>query len=250
MRSSLRLLALTLAVAAGPAGAAGPRVAIIPLDAPPQLANVARSVAEIVARKAAESGFEVMTPAEVAKQLGATDLRHLVRCADEARCLAERSATLRVDRLIAGSLGQRGAAYRLALVHAEARSGRRIGGIEREIPVGARQLQREVEDSAPALLAGGEEPPGILRVVTEVLGAQVTLDDAPAGKTPLTRVLRPGRHKVRVELEGYADAEPVWVDIPSGGIVEHRARLYLIPAREVPNASPTEGHGTAVQVVK
>jgi hypothetical protein len=40
------------------------------------------------------------------------------------------------------------------------------------------------------------------------------------------------------------------VDVPAGGIVEHRARLYLIPARERPNVSPTEGHGTAVRIVK
>jgi hypothetical protein len=250
MRSLPWLLSAALAVAAGPAGAAGTRVAVVPFDASPELANVARTVADAVARKAAESGFDVMTPAAVAAKLAPADLRHLSRCADDSACLTEYGATLRVERIVVGTLARRGAFYRLALVHADARTGERIGGIEREVPVAARKLQREAEEAAPALLAGGEEPPGILRVLTEVLGAKVTLDDAPAGKTPLARVVRPGRHKIRVELEGYADAEPVWVEVPSGGVVEHRARLYLIPAREVPNASPTEGHGTAVQVVK
>ena len=250
MRSLPCLLAGAVALAAGPAGAAAPRLAVVDLDAPPQLANVARSVADALARKAAAAGFEVAGPAEVERRLGRADHRHLARCADDARCLADRGAALGVDRIVGGSLGQRGASYRLALVHADARTAARLGGLEREIPVGARRLQREVDDAAPALLAGGEEPPGVLRVVTEVSGASVTIDDAPAGKTPLARAVRPGRHKVKVELEGYADAEPGWVEVPSGGFVEHRARLYLIPAREVPNASPTEGHGTAVRVVK
>jgi hypothetical protein len=78
----------------------------------------------------------------------------------------------------------------------------------------------------------------------------VTVDDQPAGKTPIAKVVKPGRHKVQVALRNHAEAEPAWVEVPAGGIVEHRARLYLIPARERPNVSATEGHGTAVRVVK
>jgi len=70
------------------------------------------------------------------------------------------------------------------------------------------------------------------------------------GKTPLARAVKPGKHKVKVVLTGFADAEPVWVDVPASAIVEHRPRLYLIPARDRPNASPSEGQGTAVHVQK
>ena len=104
--------------------------------------------------------------------------------------------------------------------------------------------------AAPALLAGGQEATGVLRVSTDAPGAEVSIDDVPVGKTPLARVVKPGKHKVKVSLPGFADAEPSWVDVPGNAIVEHHPRLYEIPARDRPNASPTEGQGTAVRVVK
>jgi hypothetical protein len=251
MRSLPCSLIAALLVAAGPALAATPRVAVVTLDSPPQLANIGRSCADAFAKKAATtSGWEVVGPAELDRQLGPAGHKALASCGDDSHCLAERGARLGVDRIVGGTLTQRGASYRVALVHADAKTGKRLGGIEREIPVAQRRLQKDVADAAPDLLKGGDEPTGVLRVVTEVAGAEVTVDDAPAGRSPVARVVKPGRHKVRVEMAGYADAEPAWVDVPAGGIVEHRARLYLIPARERPNASPTEGHGTAVRVVK
>lgn len=250
MRSLPRLLLAALVLAAGPARAAGPRLAVVNLDAPPQLANIGRSVADAFAKKAAAEGWEVVGPAEVERRLGRAAHQALASCGDDARCLTDRGARLGVDRIVGGSLAQRGGAYRVALVHADAKSGARLGGLEREIAVASRRLQKDVADAAPDLLKGGEEPTGVLRVVTEVAGAEVTVDDAPAGRTPVARVVKPGRHKVLVALEGYAETEPAWVDVPANGIVEHRARLYLIPARERPNASPTEGHGTAVKAVK
>ncbi len=250
MRSLPRLVLAALVLAAGSARAAGPRVAVVNLDAPPQLVNMGRSVADAFARKAAAAGWEVMGPAEVEQKLGRAAGVSLASCADDARCLADRGVRLGVDRIVGGSLEQRGGAYRVALVHADAKTGARLGGMEREIAVASRRLQKDVADAALDLLKGGEEPTGVLRVVTETPGAEVTVDDAPAGRTPVAKVVKPGRHKVKVALDGHADAEPAWVDVPPGAIVEHRARLYLIPARERPNASPTEGHGTAVRAVK
>ena len=82
------------------------------------------------------------------------------------------------------------------------------------------------------------------------LGALVTIDDVPVGTTPLSRPVKPGKHKVHVAQAGYADAAPVWVEVPPNGAVEHRPRLYEIPARDRPNRSASEGTGTNVQIVK
>ena len=76
------------------------------------------------------------------------------------------------------------------------------------------------------------------------------MDDVSVGRTPLARVVPPGKHKVKVKHEGWADQDASWVDVPANGMVEHRPRLYLIPARDRPNASPTEGQGTAVERMK
>lgn len=248
-RPRLLLAALLLAAAGSPL-AAGPRLAVVALDAPPQLANIGKSVSDAFARKAAAEGWVVVGPAEVEAKLGRAGAQSLASCADDARCLADRGARLGVERIVGGSLAQRGPSYRVAMVHADAKSGARLGGLEREIPVAARRLQKDVADAAPALLKGGEEPTGVLRVVTEKAGADVTVDDVPAGRSPVARVVKQGRHKVQVRMDGYADAEPTWVEVPAGGMVEHRARLYLIPARERPNVSASEGQGTAVRVVK
>jgi hypothetical protein len=250
MRPLLRSLALALVLAAGAARAATPRLAVVTLDAPPALQFTGRSLAEAFAKEAAAAGFEVIGPARVEERLGRERHAALVRCADDATCLADKAGKLEVERIVGGRLEQRGASYRVALVHAEVATGARLSGLEREIPVASRRLQKDVAAAAPGLLAGGVEATGILRVTTDVPGAAVTVDDVPAGRTPVARVVKPGKHKVRVSLDGYADAEPSWVEVEASSVVEHRPRLYRIPARERPNPSPTEGHGTAVQVLK
>jgi hypothetical protein len=249
MRLLLRPLALALVFAGGPARAAQ-RVAVVALDAPPELVNTGKSVAEAFAKRAAASGWDVVGPAAVEQKLGKAAHASLVACGDDARCLGDRGGRLGVDRIVGGTLAKRGSSYRVAVVNADARTGARLGGLEREIAVASRRLQKDVADAAPTLLEGGQEATGVLRVATEAPGAQVIVDDVEVGKTPVARVVKPGRHKVKVVLAGYAEAEPVWVDVPARGLVEHRPRLYRIPARDRPNASPSEGQGTAVQLVK
>ncbi len=135
-------------------------------------------------------------------------------------------------------------------MHADAATGERLGGMEREIPVASRRLQKDVAAAAPALLAGEKDATGVLKVVTQTPGALVTIDDTDAGTTPLARTVKPGKHKVRVAIAGFQDAAPVWVEVPANGIVEHRPRLYRIPARDRPNESASEGSGTLVRVSK
>lgn len=248
MRPHLRSLALLLALAAGPARAAGPSLAVVSLDAPAELAATGRSLAEAIAKKAA--GFQVLDPDAAEKRLGKTAYAALARCGDDAECLAAKGKKLEVDRILGGRLAKRGAAYRVSLVHADGKTGSRVGGLEREIPIASRRLQKDVLDAIPALLEGSKEPTGVLRVVTDSPGAEVTVDGAAIGRTPVAHVLKQGRHQVKVALPGHVDAEPVWIEVPAGGMVEHRPRLYRVPGRDRPNAAGVEGTGTAVQVVK
>jgi PEGA domain len=239
------LLAAALAVGSA---APAPRLAVVPLDAPPELTFTGRGAAEAFAAEAAKRGFEVMTPAQVEEKLGRAGAQELVRCADDASCLASRAAALGVDRVVSGWVRQRGDAYRVALVHVDVRTGARLGGIEREVPVASRRLAKEVALAAPLLLGGQGDAKGVLHVVTTPGGALVTVDDVPVGTTPLLREVRPGRHKVEVAATGYFEAAPAWVDVPANATVEHRPRLFEIPARGKPNLSPSEGSGTKVGV--
>src|SRR5512139_1283247 len=111
MRALLCLLAA--AAAAGPARGAEGRLAVVSLDAPADLAFTGKSVAEAFARAAAKSGGEVLAPADVETKLGHAATQALVRCADDARCLAAKGAALGVDRIVGGWLRKRGEAYRV-----------------------------------------------------------------------------------------------------------------------------------------
>jgi hypothetical protein len=243
---------LAAALAAGPAEGAPSeaRLAVVPLEAPPELVFMGKSAAEAFAAEATRRGYRVVGPAEVEERLGRDATLALVRCADDPKCLAARAARLGVDRVVCGWLRKRGEAYRLALVHADARTGARLGGMERDVPVASRRLNKEIALAAPLLLGGQGDAKGVLRIVTTPPGALVTVDDVPMGTTPLNREVKPGRHKVQVAATGYFDAAPVWVDVPANALVEHRPRLYEIPARDRPNQSPTEGSGTRVKITR
>lgn len=246
MRSRVSLLAALLAASA-PARAADRWLAVVSLDAPPELTFMGKSASEAFAREAERVGVRVLTPSAVEQRLGRSGTQDLVRCGDDPRCLAERASSLGVDRVVGGWLRRRGGAYRVALVHADARTGARLGGLEREIPVASRRLQRDVAASAASLL-GGEDATGTLRIVTDVPGAVVTIDGVGAGTTPVTRKVRPGRHEVRVSRAGHQDAAPAWVEVPADATVEHRPRLYPIPARDRSNRVPREAGETNVEV--
>lgn len=242
-------LLLAAALAGAPAASQG-RLAVVPLETTPELTFTGKSAAAAFAAEAAKRGFEVIGPAQVEEKLGRAATEQLVRCADDPKCLAAKASKLGVDGVVGGWLRKRGEAYKVALVHADARTGARLGSAEREIPVASRRLQREIALAAPLLLGGQGDARGVLSVVTSPPGALVTIDDVPVGTTPLTRDVRPGRHKVQVAVTGYADAAPAWVDVPANAIVEHKPRLYEIPARDRPNMSPTEGSGTKVKITR
>lgn len=244
------LVALAAALVARPSRAAEGRLAVVPLDAPPELTFMGKSAADAFAKEAARGGGEVLAPSAVEARLGRDATLALVRCGDDARCLAGRAAALGVDRVVGGRLRKQGETYRVALVHADARTGALLGGLERQSPVASRRLQRDVAAAAGALLGGGEDASGVLEVVTVPAGALVTIDDVPMGTTPVSRPVKPGRHKVHVAQTGYADAEPVWIEVPASGTVKHHPRMYEIPARDRPNQSASEGGGTKVRIVK
>jgi hypothetical protein len=248
MLARLLSLALVLALCAGGARAAGPSLAVISLDAPPALAATGRSLAEAIAHRA--DGFQVMGPDAAEAKLGKSAYAALVRCGDDGECLAAKGKKLEVERIVGGLLSKRGTSYRIALVHADGKTGARLGALEHEVPVASRRLQKDVVDATPALLQGSKEPTGVLRIVTESPGAEVTVDGAVVGKTPIAQVVKHGRHQVKVALPGFVDSEPVWIEVPAGGMVEHRPRLYRVPGRDRPNAAGAEGTGSAIQIVK
>ncbi len=108
MRSLLALTA-ALAAAALPARAADPKVAVVALDAPPELTFMGKSTAEAFAKEARRAGgWDVMEPSKVEAALGRDGTLELVRCGDDAKCLSEKARTLGVQRVVGGWLRRKG----------------------------------------------------------------------------------------------------------------------------------------------
>jgi hypothetical protein len=215
------------------AGAA-PRLAVVALDAPGELRFTGKKVADAVAIEAAGSGgFQVMGPEAVERRLGRDGTAALSRCAADAACLAERAAGLGVDRVVGGFLARVGDAYRVAVVHADVRTRAMVARFDRRVPVASRRLEPDVASAVPGLLRGDEDAPGRLTVVTSEPGVMVAIDGEAVGTTPVTRDVLPGSHEVRVWGDGYARADPIWVEVRAGEEVVHRPRIFDIPARDL-----------------
>jgi hypothetical protein len=234
MRTIVCLVGL---LAWGSASAAGkPKLAVVSLQAPPDLVFTGKSLSQAIADEARRGeGLEVMGPDAVEQKLGREGTGALVRCADDARCLAERGAKLDVDRVVAGWLQRSGDRYSVTLVHVDVRAQKRLAWFRRDVPIASRKLRPDVVAAVPGLLSGQTDAVGTLEIDATVSGATVLVDGVLAGATPLARQLPPGRHKVQVSKAGYAAADPVWLDVPAGGQVHHVQRLFQIPARDRPN---------------
>ncbi|HZZ84173.1 MAG TPA: PEGA domain-containing protein [Anaeromyxobacteraceae bacterium] len=226
-------------------GAAQPQLAVVPLGATPQLSFTARRLAEGVAREvAAERSVEVMGPDRIERQLGRERAAELFACGANAHCLSALSALLGVDQVLGGDLAQGDTSYDVRLVLVQVKDEQVLAKAARELPIGSHRLPQEVAAAARRLLRGDASATGELRVLTDQPGARVTVDGAPAGRTPLTLQLEAGRHELRVSQTGFLDTEPRAVQVPAGGSAEERVTLQPIPRRG-------EGQGaTRVEVSK
>lgn len=216
--------------AALPARAAGPRLVVSALRAPPQLTFIGKNAGEAMAQEAQKAGgFEVLGPEAVERAHGRAALRRLVDCADDARCLAEAARPLAAARVVAGWLSRTETAYRVGVVYVDVKRGEAIAFFSREVPIGSRRLLAELAAAMPAMLRGEADAPGTLAVTSNVPGADVSVDGRPVGRTPVNVRLGPGRHQVRVTRQGYIQQEPHWVEVAAGETTLYEVKLY--PAR-------------------
>jgi hypothetical protein len=210
------------------------KVAVVRVDAPPELLHLGLRLAEAVAKQAARAGrYEIVGPDAVLRALGPDGEAALAACGADPRCLAAGAAPLGVDTVVGGRLAldlPEPARYRLALVHAEVRGGERIAEALREIPAGAPDLVKGAVAATAALLAGAAQPTGLLRVEADVPGAAVRVDGALAGDAPLAVRVPAGRRAVTVSCADCAPGATFGVEVPAGGEVLHRARLFPLPA--------------------
>jgi hypothetical protein len=219
------------AAKAEPAGP--PRLAVVPFDASGDLQLLGRSLAEAVAQEAEKvGGFQVMAPAEVRTKLGDEGAIQASQCGESVTCLVGPGLRLGVDRIVGGFVDRSGASYRFGLVNVDVKAGAAVARATREVPIASRRIRADVVAAAGPLLRGEAAGTGVLAILTEAPGAEVRVDDRPAGRTPLEAKLPAGKHKVEVSQRGKVRVEPFWVDVPAGGRAEQKVRLFDIPVAE------------------
>ena len=201
------------APAAPAASAIGKRIAVLEMDA---LGMDADKVARLEALFRVElerlAGAASPSPREIQRALkGST----LAKCTGESKCLAAIGKKLAVDLVVTGNVAELGDSYVVNIKVVDAATGVEMRRIASDPLRGnPDELIDAVRVAAYRLLAPERLLGGIL-VLADLPGAEVKLDGAPVGKTPLARPLQGltlGHHKLEVNAKGYSPfAEDVLV---------------------------------------
>jgi hypothetical protein len=129
-------------------------------------------------------------------------------CTGEDRCLAAIGKKLGVDVIVAGTVGQLGDNYVLTIKSVDVATTRPLQKIQSDPLRGQPdELIEGVRVAAYRLLAPGQLH-GAIQIQTDLIGAEVRLDDEPRGRTPLPGggvigKLALGKHALTVTAPGY-----------------------------------------------
>jgi hypothetical protein len=138
--------------------------------------------------------------------------KKLAGCTADPQCLAPLAKLLKSSRIIAGNVGGLSDNYvvNLKLVDSEGHELRRVSATLTGSP---EELISEIRVAAYRLVAP-EKMVGAILVLSDVPGAQVSLDGRQVGATPLPKPLEQvavGVHKIEVTREGFS---PFAEDVP------------------------------------
>ena len=135
---------------------------------------------------------------------------------NDSVCLTEISGALGVPEAISGDLGKVGDIWILNLrrlmvreARVIARSTRQVEGsisdLVREVPGAVAELFGKKVEPAVGLTPTGNPMQGALIVGTHPKGAEIFIDDKPAGKSPVTLALLEGQYKIVARLDKHKD---------------------------------------------
>lgn len=136
--------------------------------------------------------------------------RDLTACAGEDRCVADIGKRLGVDVMVVGSVAALGDSYTLNIKAVEVASGKQIRRITTDPLRGSPdELIEAIRVAAYRLLAPDQLHGGVV-ILTDLVGAEVSMDGAVVGKTPLAAPLGRlalGPHTLKVAAAGYVPFE-------------------------------------------
>ncbi|HMK74245.1 MAG TPA: PEGA domain-containing protein, partial [Myxococcaceae bacterium] len=196
------LAALALFVTSASAAPAQ-NLAVVEVTAPSMMQGLAQQITQQVVDAARAQGMTVVPPEELENFLGPKNTLALKQCGGAPGCVSARLAELPVGRAVVGTLARDETHYLVHLWLLSLSPPAVVAEVDRAVLIASRRLQQDIGAAIPGLLRGQQDAKGTLVVETAVPGAEVTLDGEPAGKTPLTTMLKPGKHQIHVEAQGF-----------------------------------------------
>ena len=184
----------------------------------------------VIGAVAARGNTTLVGKEELQAQLGQSETGS-IDCVGSAACLGRIGVQLRVDELIAGTIGRNESSWTFNLNRIDIRSGEVIGRAFREVNGDLGAVADAVVAAVPELYAVVVSP-GTLRIVAPIEGAEVLVDEVligtvgRAGTTLTVSDVVPGTHVVVVQAEGYEPWQRT-VRVESASI--HEVEPHLVP---------------------
>jgi hypothetical protein len=231
VKAVVLVAALTALPLARPAAAAGRnKIAALVLGAGAE-AELADNLTEVLIARIAKSGdFEIVGKEEFRSRLGVTEERRTIACIEDPACVGRAGAALGVTKVLAGTVGRRGADYVFSLSLYDLETARTENQTFKLVSGGVPALIAAVSEAAIKIFERRPEL-GDVRVTATTPGAHVYVDDAFVGTTPVRSPrLESGRHRLRVEAEGHLGWARA-IDVPAGRTLDIELGAQALPAQ-------------------
>lgn len=229
------------ALAAGAARARGDdasqRVPVVVLDlrADGVEASLASAVSSVVGAELFDLGvLQVTTEEDVRRLMDFEQMKLILACQDEAKCLTSFQSALGAEMLVTGSVGKAGSDIVVGLVLTDLAGGAPVGrevatvktpaGLVSEVRVAIGRLFR------PVLQKRG----GTLVVLGNEAGATVLMDGAAIGTTPFRKDNVPsGPHRIEASKDGFLKGT---IDVTVKPAQTAAVDVLLIPSQQLSEA--------------
>jgi len=169
----------------------------------------------------------VIVDADAARRSYGTNLdRDLVACAGAASCVARIGQKLGVREVLLVGVSEFGDVI-LTLQRIEVRRGRVLNRIAEALEPGAAPDERAMGRYLKRLMPSSDfRRWGVIRIDSNVDGADLTIDRMPRGRTPVEplKLRAPAIYDIRVSKPGYVDFSAS-VEVPPEGTIRVETRL-------------------------
>lgn len=221
---------LSVLVVVATVSAAGPKIAIVDVDAPDLMMGLGAQVTRAIVTEAQAQKLDVMLPEQVRAKMDARRYEALKKCGGGVACVAQELESLGVKRAVMGQLTRDERHYVLKLWLIDVPGLTVITDVDRSILIAARRFLKDVEQAVPPLLRGEKEARGTLVLESNLADAQISLNGDFEGTPPLKLSLKPGKYEVKFERKKYLPVTRL-VAVEANQETKVELKLLLMPGQ-------------------